>query len=380
MGLYSITQDRRGHASSPTRPTAPGPRSSTTRGCALADDLDIAPDGRIFFTEVDHPLRHARMGGRLAREPRQRPHHLLRPARPARRTTILDSYRFPNGVCIAHDGQSLSCSPRPGPAASAATGSTGRRRAQVEMRDRGPAGLSRQHQPRLRRQLLAGAGRHAHAVASTWRCTCPASASAWPRRMPPDEWLFPNINTGCVVKFDESGDDHRDPVGSRRREPPDDHLDARAQGLPLCRRHPQQPHRPLPLPGADPELDRRRHPTGERSDDRRDPHVLDSLLGRGERRSPCRRWTARCGPTRRLDEAAIVAMRSPTSDNLLPSTAAGRCSSQRRRRSRSLARTASLTTRRVLRAARSPALAARRRRRARGRASTAARSSSTAAV
>ena len=25
------------------------------------------------------------------------------------------------------------------------------------------------------------------------------------RRIAPDEWLFPNINTGCVIRFDESG-------------------------------------------------------------------------------------------------------------------------------------------------------------------------------
>ncbi len=25
------------------------------------------------------------------------------------------------------------------------------------------------------------------------------------RRIAPDEWLFPNINTGCIVRFDESG-------------------------------------------------------------------------------------------------------------------------------------------------------------------------------
>ncbi len=25
------------------------------------------------------------------------------------------------------------------------------------------------------------------------------------RRIPMDEWLFPNINTGCIVKFDEQG-------------------------------------------------------------------------------------------------------------------------------------------------------------------------------
>jgi ribose transport system permease protein len=25
------------------------------------------------------------------------------------------------------------------------------------------------------------------------------------RRIAPDEWLYPNINTGCVVRFDETG-------------------------------------------------------------------------------------------------------------------------------------------------------------------------------
>ena len=26
------------------------------------------------------------------------------------------------------------------------------------------------------------------------------------KRVPRDEWLFPNINTGCVLKFNENGD------------------------------------------------------------------------------------------------------------------------------------------------------------------------------
>ncbi len=26
------------------------------------------------------------------------------------------------------------------------------------------------------------------------------------RRVAPDEWLFPNINTGCVIKFNEQGE------------------------------------------------------------------------------------------------------------------------------------------------------------------------------
>jgi ribose transport system permease protein len=33
----------------------------------------------------------------------------------------------------------------------------------------------------------------------------PAMRKRMTRRLPQDEWLFPNINTGGVVKFDESG-------------------------------------------------------------------------------------------------------------------------------------------------------------------------------
>jgi ribose transport system permease protein len=44
---------------------------------------------------------------------------------------------------------------------------------------------------------------------------CPALDLAWKmpgfrrrmaKRVPRDEWLFPNINTGCVLKFSESGE------------------------------------------------------------------------------------------------------------------------------------------------------------------------------
>ena len=66
------------------------------------------------------------------------------------------------------------------------------------------------------------------------------------RRLPQDEWLFPNINTGGVVKFDESGrivetlgdlSGVAHPMVTSMRE---------HKGYLYRRRHPQQPHRPLP--------------------------------------------------------------------------------------------------------------------------------------
>ena len=58
---------------------------------------------------------------------------------------------------------------------------------------------------RLRRQLLAGAGRHAQPGARS-RLAMPGFRKRMAKRVPVDEWLFPNINTGCVVKFNEKGE------------------------------------------------------------------------------------------------------------------------------------------------------------------------------
>ncbi len=76
------------------------------------------------------------------------------------------------------------------------------------------------------------------------------------RRVAPDLWLYPNINTGCVVKFDEQGNilDALWDLGGQK--PSDDHLDARAQGLSLSRRRLQQPDRPIQAARCRSALDR----------------------------------------------------------------------------------------------------------------------------
>ena len=103
---------------------------------------------------------------------------------------------------------------------------------------------------------LALVGMRTPAFDLAWRM--PGFRRRMANRIAPDEWLYPNINTGCVVKFDENGkvldclwDLHGD-------QPSDDHLDARAQGLPLSRRHLQQPHRQMAHSRRRSELERRR--------------------------------------------------------------------------------------------------------------------------
>ena len=67
------------------------------------------------------------------------------------------------------------------------------------------AGLSRQHQSRLGRQLLAGiVGMRSPALDLALRM--PDSAAEWRAAVAPDAWMYPNLNTGCVIKFNEKGE------------------------------------------------------------------------------------------------------------------------------------------------------------------------------
>ena len=56
------------------------------------------------------------------------------------------------------------------------------------------------------------------------------------KQIPPDEWLGPGLNYGCVIKFDEEGMVLKFFVGSRRSFPPDHDIHEGAQGLPLLGR------------------------------------------------------------------------------------------------------------------------------------------------
>ncbi len=105
MGLYSISPEREvTRLSAETRRTW----TSVVDDARLRDpnDCDIAPDGRIFFT--DSTTRYdahewaldsieARPTGRL----------LCYEPKTGKTTTVLEKLRYANGVCMAHDGKSL---------------------------------------------------------------------------------------------------------------------------------------------------------------------------------------------------------------------------------------------------------------------------------
>ena len=83
------------------------------------------------------------------------------------------------------------------------------------------------------------------------------------KQIPPDEWLCPGINYGCVIKFDDDGVVSEFFVGSGRSFASDHHFRARAQGLSLHRRPREQPHRPHSACRTPTRLGRRTSPIGE---------------------------------------------------------------------------------------------------------------------
>lgn len=201
MGLYRIAPDR-----TVTRLSAETRRSVTSvvDDARLRDpnDLDIAPDGRIYFTDstkrydahdwaVDS-IENRGTGRLLVFDPRD-----------GSTRTLLDGYRYTNGVCMAHDNKSLyfceswACRIHrywlEGPKAGTA---------ECVIRDMPgyPDNINRASDGTY---WMAWLGMRTPSFDLSLRH--PDMRKRMVRRLPQDEWLFPNINTGGVVKFDDSG-------------------------------------------------------------------------------------------------------------------------------------------------------------------------------
>ena len=201
MGLYSVSP-----AGAVTQLSAETSRSwlSVVDDARLRDpnDCDIAPDGRIFFTDsttrydahdwVLDSIESRATGRVLCYDPASR-----------RTRTVLKGLRYANGVCMAHDGQSFffaeswACRLNrywfAGPKAG---------RLETVIRDMPgyPDNINRASDGGY---WMAWLGMRTPTFDLALRK--PAMRRRMTRRLPQDEWLFPNINTGGVAKFDEAG-------------------------------------------------------------------------------------------------------------------------------------------------------------------------------
>ena len=176
MGLYRITPDRKVEKVTDETNRSLYSVNDDSR-LRLADDLDIADDGRIFFSEAtvryemhEWPVDglEARGNGRI----------ICYDPNTGTTRTVLRGLKFPNGICIASDGQSILFAETFGCTDQALLVRRPEDR-QDRDRDRQPAGLSRQHQSRFGRKLLAGRWSACAAPRSIWPGACPASASGW---------------------------------------------------------------------------------------------------------------------------------------------------------------------------------------------------------
>ncbi len=201
MGLYRVAKDR----------TIEKLTDETNRSffsiiddsrLRLADDLDVAPDGKIYFSEAtvryemhEWPVDslESRGNGRIiCYDPQDKSTH-----------TILKNLIFPNGICMSHDGQSFlyaetwACRISRYYFAGTKTGTV---EPVIPDLPGYPDNINRASDGTY---WLAIVGMRTPSVDLALKM--PGFRRRMARRIAPDEWLYPNINTGCIVRFDDEG-------------------------------------------------------------------------------------------------------------------------------------------------------------------------------
>ena len=175
VSRHARAQGREGHRRDQPQLSLDQRRQPAARSPTISTSRD---DGRIFFSEatVRYEMHEwatdgleARGNGRIiCYDPSTGKTH-----------TVLRDLKFPTASASPATG-SRSCSPRPGAARVKRYWFDGPKTGTVEIVHREPAGLSRQHQQLVGRQLLDVAGRHALPGARSRAGRCRASAAAWP--------------------------------------------------------------------------------------------------------------------------------------------------------------------------------------------------------
>ncbi|RVB24101.1 ABC transporter permease, partial [Mesorhizobium sp. M7A.F.Ca.CA.001.07.2.1] len=169
----------------------------------LPDDLDIAPDGRIFFSEAT--IRYEMSEWAVdALEGRGNGRLICHDPRTGSTRTILRGLIFPNGVTICRDGQSLLF---------AETWACRISRYWFDGPDKGKREIFLDNLPGYPDNLNCGSdGTYWIALLGMRTRTFdlamrkPGFRRRMAKRIAADEWLFPNINRGCVLRVSETGE------------------------------------------------------------------------------------------------------------------------------------------------------------------------------
>ena len=168
----------------------------------LADDLDIAADGRIYFSDAStrYDLADWALDGF---EGRGNGRLLCYDPRTGKTRTVLRNLAFPNGVCVSHDGRCIYWV------------STwlcriyrywivGDRKGELEILvDNLPGYPDNINRASDGTYWLALVG--IRSPSFDLAMADPSFRVRMVKQIPPDEWLCPGINYGCVLKFDDNG-------------------------------------------------------------------------------------------------------------------------------------------------------------------------------
>jgi ribose transport system permease protein len=201
MGVYGVRPDRTVFKVTDRTNRTPTRLKDDSR-LYLADDLDIAPDGKIYFSEASTRYEltdwaldgfEGRGNGRL----------VCHDPNSGITRTILKNLTFPNGVCVAHDGKSVLW---------ASTWLCRVYRYWIEGARAGTCEVLIDNLPGYCDNInRASDGKYWLALVGL-RSPAYDLAMANPgfrirmvKQIPPDEWLCPGINYGCIVKFDDAG-------------------------------------------------------------------------------------------------------------------------------------------------------------------------------
>jgi len=201
MGVYQVSPE--GQVSKVTDETNRGLFSIIDDSrLRLPDDLDIAPDGRVFFSEAT--IRYGMSEWATdALEGRGNGRLICHDPRTGSTRTILRGLIFPNGITICRDGQSLlfaetwACRINrywfDGP-------QKGRREVFLDNLPGYPDNINRGSNGSYWIALL---GMRTKTFDLAMRK--PAFRRRMARQIASDEWLFPNINRGCVLHVSAEG-------------------------------------------------------------------------------------------------------------------------------------------------------------------------------
>ncbi len=169
----------------------------------LADDLDIAPDGKIYFSEAtiryqmhDWPVDalESRGNGRII---------CYDPATKKTRT-VLKNLIFPNGVCTAHDGKSILFAESWGCRINRYW-LEGPKKGKLEiLADKLPGYPDNINRASDGTYWVAIMGMRSPALDLALKM--PDFRRRMARRIAADQWLYPNLNIGCVARFNDEGE------------------------------------------------------------------------------------------------------------------------------------------------------------------------------